>query len=126
MKKDRIYQEKCDIFRAKGMLIKRSPGRLKDLLRTGHRIKSVKQNFIMVDDYNFVLNQIDVNWEKQRFQTGAVALVKIWWKEGARYINDSDLTEEMGNIMKNEKYIYGDDKSDRINWLRILRLAKDV
>lgn len=80
----------------------------------------------MVDDYNFVLNQIDVNWEKQRFQTGAVALVKIWWKEGARYINDSDLTEEMGNIMRNEKYIYGDDKSDRINWLRILRLAKDV
>lgn len=50
------------MFSAKGMLIKRSPGRLKDLLRTGHRIKSVKQNFIMVDDYNFVLNQIDVNW----------------------------------------------------------------
>ena len=44
-----------------------------------------------------------------------MALVKIWWKEGARYINDSDLTEEMGNIMRNEKYIYGDDKSDRIN-----------
>lgn len=63
----------------------------------------MKQNFIMVDDYNFVLNQIDVNWlRKQRFQTVAVALVKIWWKEGARYISDSDLTEEMGNIMRNE------------------------
>ena len=62
MKKDRIYQEKCDIFSAEGMLIKRSPGRLKDFLRTGHRIKSVKQNFIMVDDYDFVLNQIYVNF----------------------------------------------------------------
>lgn len=39
----------------------------------------------------------------------AVALIKAWWQEGARCINDSDLTGEMGNIMKNEKYIYGDN-----------------
>lgn len=50
------------MFSAEGMLIKKSPGRLKDLLRTGHRIKSVKKNFIMVNDYSFVLNQTDVNW----------------------------------------------------------------
>ena len=50
------------MFSAEGMLIKKSPGRLKDRLRTGHRIKSVKKNFIMVDDYSFVLNQTDVNW----------------------------------------------------------------
>ena len=49
------------MFSAEGMLIKKSPGRLKDRLRTGHRIKSVKKNFIMVDDYSFVLNQTDVN-----------------------------------------------------------------
>ena len=61
MKKDRIYQEKCYMFSAEGMLIKKSPGRLKDRLRTGHRIKSMKKNFIMVDDYSFVLNQTDVN-----------------------------------------------------------------
>ena len=44
-----------------------------------------------------------------------MALVKTWQKEGVRCINDSDLTEEMGDIMINEKYTYGDDKSDRIN-----------
>ena len=45
----------------------------------------------------------------------AVVLVKTWWQKGARCINDSDLTEEMGDTLRNEKYIYGDDKSDRIN-----------
>lgn len=51
-----------------------------------------------------------------------MALTKSWWQEGARQINDSDLTEEIGNILRNEKYIYGDNMNDRINLWRTLHV----
>ena len=73
------------MFSAEGMLIKKSPGRLKDRLRTGHRIKSMKKNFIMVDDYSFVLNQTDVNWlRKIKIPNSGSGISKDMVAEGSK------------------------------------------
>lgn len=41
--------------------------------------------------------------KERTFQIAAIALIKAWWQEGARCINASDLTEEKGNVMRNER-----------------------
>lgn len=67
--------------------------------RIGHRINSMKQNFMIADDYNFFLNQIGLN-ELRKIENipnsdnGIDKRLDL--QEGARCINESDFTEEMG------------------------------